>query len=48
MLLAIILIYVCYFFKFSIPIIVIAWVNLYWEFVKIYLGFFKTVDKDEK
>lgn len=48
MLLAIILIYVCYFFKFSIPIIVIAWINLYWELVKIYLGFFRSVDKDKE
>ena len=47
MLLAILLIYICYFFKFSTPIIVVAWANLCWEIIKIYLGFFQVTDRDD-
>lgn len=48
MLIAIILIYICYYFKFPLPIILVAWCNLFWQIAKIYLGFFQVVDKDEE
>lgn len=46
MLIAILLIYICYYFRFPIPIIIISWCNLWWEVIKVFLMFFQVTDKD--
>jgi len=43
MLIAIILIYICHYFSFPFPIIAVAWANLYWQVLRIYLKLIQLV-----
>lgn len=48
MLVAIILIYMCYYFKFPIPIIIVAWINLYTKIISNILKVFKITNREEE
>ena len=47
MLIAILLIYICYYFRFQVPILIVAWANLCVQLWKLYLIFFSVVSDKE-